>query len=44
MFQELPWHLELIFGLLTITKFDLIEVEKSMIQGLLCHFELILAP
>jgi len=35
------WHLDLNFGLLTIPKCDLFEVEKAMFQGFSCHFELI---
>ena len=32
---------ELIFGLLTIPKSELVEVQKAMFQGLACQFELI---
>jgi len=33
---------ELIFGLLTNTKCDLVEVEKALFQGLAWHSQLIL--
>ena len=41
MFQVLPWHIDLILGLLTIQKCDLVEVETAMFQGIALHFALI---
>jgi len=41
MFQGLACHFELFFGLLTIPKCDLGEVEKSIIQVVVRHSELI---
>jgi len=43
MFQGIAWLFELIFGLLTIPKCDVIKVEKAMFQRLTFHFELIFA-
>ena len=40
-FSSSAFHFELIFGLLIIPKCDLVEVEKTMFQGLACHFQLI---
>jgi len=34
-------YFELIFGLLTIPKYYMVEVEKSMFQGFAWHFQLI---
>jgi len=41
MFQGL---FEIIFGLLTILKFELVEIVKSMFQGLTWTFQLIFVP
>jgi len=41
MFEGLACHFELIFGLLTIPKCDLLDVEKAMFQGLACKSQLI---
>jgi len=41
MFQGVACHFELIFGFLTIPKFDLGEFEKAMFQGFEWHSELI---
>jgi len=41
MFQGLECHFELISGLLTITKCDLVEVEKAMFQVVAWQSELI---
>ena len=38
MFQGLPFHFELIFGLLTIAKCEFVEVENSMFKGSLDFF------
>ena len=41
MFQGLACHFELIFGLLTIPKCDLGDIEKAMFQGLEWHSQFI---
>jgi len=40
MFRGLACHFELIFGLLKITKCDMVEVEKALFQGLSWHSQI----
>jgi len=41
MFQWLACHFEVIYSLLTITKCDLVEVEKSVFLELESHLQII---